>query len=488
MIVYQLISNSSHQPAGSCSRNSGTSSTQNPNSQNYLSLLVTPENTISNKPESNQQTTLTNILPAMITENEALNAIFPFEFEKPSATPLFSEAVLEEKPITVMYTDAKVDGHPIKLILDSSSASTASTRIITANGATKTPIGEIDNFPFEVNGIIILIKVLIGLLRNFNSAKMANTSPLINFEEEKLKPTWETYQVSWADIEHNKLLPILDWKKKNNHGSHLMKTTGRKPTIIASHVIENTMAIQNNKASGTTNHVSLVANSYSMKKCGMTFLIGEECVTLHANTRSSSAIGKLLRALPKSGTHKRKTGRVFSTAKHLTIDNDEGIMPECAHDTDARFDLRYLRKNAIKLEPHLCTCIDLKIALEILATTMVQLAFRSSLVKKVINIRGGIINAGYVENIMAMLQNDLEKAYIIEPNKKITQAIFLPLVKIAQLVSVRNKEELGITARGIQRFRSTGRIDILVNMIEEKTIGQEEFISIGQAISIPPYD
>ncbi|KAG9302513.1 hypothetical protein G9A89_007217 [Geosiphon pyriformis] len=52
-------------------------------------------------------------------------------------------------------------------------------------------------------------------------------------------------------------------------------------------------------------------------------------------------------------------------------DNNENIMPECAHDTDAKFDLRYSEKNAIKLEPHSRIYIDLKIALEIPATTMV---------------------------------------------------------------------------------------------------------------------
>ncbi|KAG9294866.1 hypothetical protein G9A89_003206 [Geosiphon pyriformis] len=87
-----------------------------------------------------------------------------------------------------------------------------------------------------------------------------------------------------------------------------------------------------------------------------------------------------------------------------------------------------------------------------------------------------------------MLQNNSEKAYIIEPNKKIAQAIFLPLVKIAQLVSVRNRKELGITAKGIQRFKSTGKIDIPVNMAKEKIIGQGKIISMGQAISISPYD
>ncbi|KAG9305331.1 hypothetical protein G9A89_007826 [Geosiphon pyriformis] len=102
--------------------------------------------------------------------------------------------------------------------------------------------------------------------------------------------------------------------------------------------------------------------------------------------------------------------------------------------------------------------------------------------------RGGIIDARYVGNIVAMLQNNSEKAYIIEPNEKIAQAIFLFLVKIAQLVSVGNREELGITAKGIQEFGSTGRIDIPVNMAEKEIVGQGEIISTGQAISILPYD
>ncbi|KAG9303481.1 hypothetical protein G9A89_018377 [Geosiphon pyriformis] len=162
-------------------------------------------------------------------------------------------------------------------------------------------------------------------------------------------------------------------------------------------------------------------------------------------------------------------------------------MPECVHNTDAEFDLRYPEKEAIKLEPHSRTCIDLKIALEIPATTMVQLASRSSLAKKRINIKRGIIDARYMGNIIVMLQNDSEKAYIIEPNKKIAQAIFLPLVRVAQLMSVGKREELGITVRGIQRFGLTSRIDVPVNMAEEEIVGQEEIISTGQAISILPY-
>ncbi|KAG9291204.1 hypothetical protein G9A89_004607 [Geosiphon pyriformis] len=673
-----------------CSRNLSTSPTQNLNSQNYLSLLVIPENATSNKTEFNQQTTLTNILPAMITENEALDIIFSFEFEELSATPLFSEAALKEKPITVMYIDAKVDGHPIKLILNSA----ASAKIITADGATKTPIGEINNFPFEVNGIIILIKVLVmeatqyqALVDNdwnSNSAKIANTHEY-----------WQ------PNVEHNELPPILNWEKKNNNNDNKNKSTPtsweekrkrkkedlpeetnkitkkitsgwerkylhesvKKPPYIflkcqdykkkfssieawiapdkdywtrthyyckpcdrecydypkqqskwdnelcltcgkqlldkrmwndipsqggtcdtscqytilisdwvsygmsitaawhraisrlegyphnkdeiwqmANAKVEETMSskilkiknnlpkqvdiilipnpdaflnIETNPEDFHKHYQNLYCNEcdliYNPPSC-MIYTIPEEikpisnCVSESEsifnpdsnsnnddnNSSSSVQYGNEINSNLDSNPNYKQYIALSDLSKEQELkwysNNDKSIMLECAHDIDAGFDLRYSGKDAIKLEPHLHTCINLKIALEILTTTMVQLAFRNSLAKKRINIRGGIIDTEYVGNIMAMLQNDSEKTYIIKPNKKIAQAIFLPLVKIAQLVSVENREELEITARGIQGFGSTGKIDVLVNMIEEKTIGQEKFISIGQAISILPYD
>ncbi|KAG9288784.1 hypothetical protein G9A89_023081 [Geosiphon pyriformis] len=61
-------------------------------------------------------------------ENKSFTAIFLFEIEELSATSLFSEAVLEEKPITTIYTNTKVDGHAIKLILNSESVDSIITR------------------------------------------------------------------------------------------------------------------------------------------------------------------------------------------------------------------------------------------------------------------------------------------------------------------------------------------------------------------------
>ncbi|KAG9304609.1 hypothetical protein G9A89_020173 [Geosiphon pyriformis] len=130
IVVHQPISSSSHQLSGSQQWNPNTGSIQNPNSQNYLSLLVTPEDATTNNSESNPpQTTLpNNILPATVTKNESLAAIFPFKLEKTINSLLFSGAALKEKPITAMYTDAKVNGHSIKLILDSKLAGSIITR------------------------------------------------------------------------------------------------------------------------------------------------------------------------------------------------------------------------------------------------------------------------------------------------------------------------------------------------------------------------
>ncbi|KAG9287824.1 hypothetical protein G9A89_017419 [Geosiphon pyriformis] len=148
------------------------------NSNRGQNQPFTPENTTFNNTKSNQHISTNTIPLATISSNKSLAVIFPFKLEKNAPILLFSGAALEKKPITAIYTDARVDGHPIKLILDSGSAGSiitrqlmeqlgrrvdraASARIITANGATKTPIGEIDDFPFEVNGIVTPIKVLV---------------------------------------------------------------------------------------------------------------------------------------------------------------------------------------------------------------------------------------------------------------------------------------------------------------------------------------
>ncbi|KAG9297191.1 hypothetical protein G9A89_019472 [Geosiphon pyriformis] len=661
IVVHQLIPSPFSQ-TGSRQQNSGTGNSQNPNFQNYLSLLVTPEDTsLSNqKPTQKQQTHTSNILPATVTNNKSLNTIFLFELEELSNTPLFSEAALEEKPITAMYADVKIDGHHIKLILDSGSAGSiitrqfidraASTRIITADRVTKTPIS-------KINSIMTFIKVLVmkatqyqALIGNdwlfkvnatldWNTQELQltyqgqhihvpamcghfKTPPreklLIKLEEKKKKPTWEAYQVSWADANHNELLLILSWndnpKRKQKEEltwetddltwtdnkqkeplswDQQQSLTYRRPKLICvdcgkklssigaccgddkeyqmatkfyCHTCrvkcfgrpkrmaitkiegaspEEIRTIKNNPSEPIEldwdeepvinflepeefyEHYQNLAPTreeqkqwlaqlntklcchclipsdfeycddcdliYNPLPC-MIYTIPEEEEPISScasesellinrnpdsddndeNTSSSSIQnGKDNKDDSNSDSNSNSNYKQYIVLPDLTKEqelkwfsnNNESIMPECAHNTNAGFDLRYSGTEAIKLEPHMRTCIDLKIVLKIPATTMVQLAFRNSLTKRGINIRGGIIDMRYVENIIAMLQNDSEKTYIIEPNKKIAQAIFLPL-----------------------GFGSMSRINVPVNMAEEEIVGQREIISTGQAISIPPYN
>ncbi|KAG9284892.1 hypothetical protein G9A89_003815 [Geosiphon pyriformis] len=123
--------------------------------------------------------TKSNIPLATITKNTTLAAIFLFDIDNLNTHSLFSGAAInQDKPITALYTDARVGKIDIKLILDSGSASSiitkqlmdqlghrvdcaATTWIITADGNTKILIREIDNFLFEINGIQIPTKVLV---------------------------------------------------------------------------------------------------------------------------------------------------------------------------------------------------------------------------------------------------------------------------------------------------------------------------------------
>ncbi|KAG9285907.1 hypothetical protein G9A89_013332 [Geosiphon pyriformis] len=106
--------------------------------------------------QQNPSYTPTTIPPARITENTNLSDIFSFEFKANKSPFLLSNAVAnEQKAIMAMYTEAKVERKTICLILDTQ------TVIVTADGMKKTSVGEIDNFPFTLDGITIPVKVLV---------------------------------------------------------------------------------------------------------------------------------------------------------------------------------------------------------------------------------------------------------------------------------------------------------------------------------------
>ncbi|KAG9296148.1 hypothetical protein G9A89_014740 [Geosiphon pyriformis] len=233
-------------------------------------LLITPEDTSANNLKSAQKQLLTsNIPPATITKDKSLTAIFPFEFKETITTLLFSGAALEAKPITMMYTDAKVDEQSIKLIFDSGSAGhqvdhTVSARIFTADGVTKMSIGEIDEFPFEVNGIITLIKVLVIKATQYQALVgnnwlingqhthvpatcghfkvLSREEPLIKLKEEEKKSIWEAYQ------EREKKKKNLPGEQTKNCGVITAKGKGKeqeeepKQTTSSTHILYVTLS------------------------------------------------------------------------------------------------------------------------------------------------------------------------------------------------------------------------------------------------------
>ncbi|KAG9291954.1 hypothetical protein G9A89_004892 [Geosiphon pyriformis] len=155
--------------------------------------------------------------------------------------------------------------------------------------------------------------------------------------------------------------------------------------------------------------------------------------------------------------------------------NGQGIKSKKTHEIDAGYDLRYPDKDTLVLKLKSLTKINLKIALEIPPEAMVQIASRSSLASKGINVRGGIINAGYTGDIT------------IEHAKKIAQAIYLPLINILGLQLVNQKEQLGKSDRGTQGFGSTGRFTVPVNIALNTQNEFHQILRLSQPITISPF-
>ncbi|KAG9287776.1 hypothetical protein G9A89_017371 [Geosiphon pyriformis] len=167
--------------------------------------------------------------------------------------------------------------------------------------------------------------------------------------------------------------------------------------------------------------------------------------------------------------------------------NEQEIKPEKAHKIDAGYDLRYLGKDTLVLKPKSLTKINLKIAFEILPGAMVQIASRSSLASKEINVRGGIIDAGYTGDITVMLQNETDKPFKIKHAEKIVQAIYLPLINISSLQLVHQREQLGKSNRGTQGFGSTGRFTVPVNIALNTQNESYQILRLPQLITISPF-
>ncbi|KAG9298961.1 hypothetical protein G9A89_020274 [Geosiphon pyriformis] len=162
----------------------------------------------------------------------------------------------------------------------------------------------------------------------------------------------------------------------------------------------------------------------------------------------------------------------------------QGIRPEKTHEIDAEYDLRYPEKDTLVLQPKFLTKINLKIALKIPLRAMVQIASRSSLASKGINIKEGVIDAEYTGDITIILQNETNKLFRIEHAEKIAQAIYLLLINISDLQSVKNREQLRKSKRRTQSFGSTERFTVPVNIALNAQNKSYQILQLLQPITI----
>ncbi|KAG9293802.1 hypothetical protein G9A89_019140 [Geosiphon pyriformis] len=504
-----------------------------PEEQDFYHITLSEGRAVAQ--QQNSSYTSTTIPSARIAENTNLSDIFPFKFEANESPFLLSNtAANKQKAITVMYTEAEVEGKPIHLILDSGSTGSiityqlmqqlkrnvdqpAQTVIVTADGIKKTSTQEL-TISYQEQHTQVPVTC-----DTFN--KCSKKAPAFEFEPEEEKPIIKTFMTlgstsNWADKTEqqyfltndsletkkpvtpgwNKLLSmgacISPKEEYRNHICYYCKTlcltcgerlsdecnwidvafkggvcnqTCQYAFLISEKVARRTPfdAAYNSTLNklyhyphdakiifdlamtlinrATQENVRQIKESeyitYIFEIAGYNYkdeVECPECYTCSIPLPSESdeyeiEFGEL------EATKKIKATPVYliknQSASQLKYfnNNGQGIKPEKAHEIDAGYNLRYSRKETLTLKPKLLTKINLKIALEIPLGAIVQIASRSSLASKGINVKGGIIDAEYTGDITIILQNETNKFFQIEHAEKIAQAIYLPLINISGL-------------------------------------------------------
>ncbi|KAG9285635.1 hypothetical protein G9A89_009275 [Geosiphon pyriformis] len=110
-------------------------------------------------PRSNSSNNI--IPPAQIVQNANLSDIFPFEFEANELLFLLSNTAANKQKAITAISAGSIITYQLMQQLQKTVDRPAQTVIVTADGIKKTPVGEIDNFPFTIDGITIPVKVLV---------------------------------------------------------------------------------------------------------------------------------------------------------------------------------------------------------------------------------------------------------------------------------------------------------------------------------------
>ncbi|KAG9288710.1 hypothetical protein G9A89_004329 [Geosiphon pyriformis] len=462
-----------------------------------------------------------------------------------------------QKAITAIYTEAEVEGKPIRLILNSGSAGSIITYQLMQQLKRNTPVEEIDNFPFTLDGITIPVKVLVmdapqnDWLQKANANlnwktqeltisyqgqharvpvicgifnKCSEKVPAFKFEPEEKKSIIETFMAlgstsNWADKTEQEYFTPHTKPETSGWNISYSKPEPRKqcPYILLKYMLPKEcnwidVAMRGGVCDQTCQYVLSISEKvkrgtpfnaaynsalnklyhyphdakmifdlamalingatkedvrqmkeaeyieYTMELAGFDYKDEcPECYALSIPLPSENDENEIKFGEPEK-TEEIETTPIYLIENQLALqlkyfnNNGQGIKPEKAHEIDTGYDLRYSGKDTLVLKPKFHTKINLKIALEIPPRAMVQIASWSSLASKEINVRRGIINAGYIGDITVMLQNETDKPVKIEHVEKIAQAIYLPLINISGLQLVNQREQLGKSDRGTQEI------------------------------------
>jgi len=132
---------------------------------------------------------------------------------------------------------------------------------------------------------------------------------------------------------------------------------------------------------------------------------------------------------------------------------NEKCTPTRAYEGDAGIDLYANTNKLISIGQHQTVLIPLGICLEIPYGNVGLLLPRSSISKSGLIIQG-VIDAGYRNEIRALIHNITEVPYHIQPHEKIAQILIVPItpIKTFQFVDKLNESE-----RGEKGFGSSGK-------------------------------
>jgi len=135
--------------------------------------------------------------------------------------------------------------------------------------------------------------------------------------------------------------------------------------------------------------------------------------------------------------------------------NDKATLPQYQTEGSAGFDLHTCIEEPMTIKPNEVALIPTGLSSEFTNQYELQIRSRSGLAFKnqiVVLNSPGTIDSDYRGEIKVILYNLGKKDYIVEPNARIAQVIFSPVVK-AHIKEVKDLEE---TARGEGGFGSTG--------------------------------